>query len=34
MDTEEITLTPAERMYKSHLRNVANYQRKNPIINY
>lgn len=30
MDTDKITLTPAERMYKAHLRNVANYQRKNP----
>ena len=30
MDTKDIILTPAERMYKSHLRNVANYQRKNP----
>ena len=24
------TLTPAERMYKSHLKNVINYQKKNP----
>ena len=30
MDTNKIPLTPAERMYQCHLRNVANYQRKNP----
>ena len=24
------TLTPAEKMYKSHLINVSNYQKRNP----
>lgn len=30
MNDEKKTLTPAERMYQSHLRNVAKYQRQNP----
>jgi len=25
-----IKLTPAERMYKNHLKNVSRYQKKNP----
>ena len=24
------TLTPAEKMYKNHLANVSNYQKRNP----
>jgi len=27
---EEKPMTPAERMYKNHLKNVATYQKKNP----
>ena len=27
---EEKPMTPAERMYKCHLKNVATYQKKNP----
>ncbi len=27
--TEEEILTPAERMYKAHLKNVSNYQKRN-----
>ena len=31
MDNEnEIVITPAERMYRNHLKNVGTYQRKNP----
>ena len=26
----DITLTPAERMYRNHLKNVSNYQKRNP----
>jgi ABC-type proline/glycine betaine transport system ATPase subunit len=27
---QEIILTPAEKYYKNHLKNVSNYQKKNP----
>jgi len=27
---DEIILTPAERMYRNHLKNVRTYQQKNP----
>ena len=26
----QTTLTPAERMYKNHLKNVSNFQKRNP----
>ena len=27
----EVVLSPAERMYQNHLKNVAKYQRSNPV---
>lgn len=29
-NANENNITPAERMYKNHLKNVSNYQKKNP----
>ena len=29
-ETQEKPMTPAERMYKNHLKNVAKYQKANP----
>jgi hypothetical protein len=28
--TPEVNLTPAEKYYKNHLKNVSNYQKRNP----
>lgn len=30
-ENENPNLTAAEKMYQSHLKNVANYQKKNPL---
>lgn len=27
---QEVTITPAEKYYKNHLKNVSNYQKRNP----
>ena len=31
LDEVKVILSPAERMYQNHLKNVAKYQRSNPV---